>query len=54
MAKVKVASAHPTTAQSLGSLIKSARDIMRRRQGAEWRSGSVADADLDHVFEVSR
>src|SRR5437870_8374134 len=33
MAKVKVASSTPTTAQSLGSLIKSARDIMRKDKG---------------------
>ena len=33
MGKVKIASPPPTTAQALGSLIKSARDIMRKDKG---------------------
>ena len=41
-----------TTVQQLGSLTKSARDIMRKDKGLSGDLGSPADAYLDHVPQV--
>lgn len=41
-----------TTAQSLGALLNSARDIMRKDKGLNGDLHSHADANLDHVPEV--
>ncbi len=43
-----------TTAQSLGSLLKSARDIMRKDKGLERRPRPAAAPHVDHVPEVPR
>ena len=42
-----------TTAQALGSLIKSARDIMRKDKGLNGDLDRLAAAYLDHVSQIS-
>jgi type I restriction enzyme M protein len=44
----------PTTAQSLGSLVKSARDIMRKDKGLNGDLDRLPLLHLDHVSEISR
>ena len=44
----------PTTAQSLGALLKSARDIMRKDKGLNGDLDRPPMLNLDHVSQIPR
>ena len=53
MARNKTTTNTQTTAQRLRSVIKSARDIMRKDKGLSGDLDSTAGPDLDDVSQIS-